>query len=210
MSWDDVWKIVLCAVGSAGGIGAIIVCAVKYASNIIASRLSQKYEAKLQEELEKHRAVMEKKTYITKAQYDTEFGIYRSISKNFFEALVAFNSIFSADYRFESQFTPTSFEQARTAFMKVATKLQAAQDTLYENAAFITKPLYDKYENFLVEATGLFWEYKEKLFSEQIKDVIEDSNWLDAKHQCVKRLEDMLFALNEELRIYLQNLTIVE
>ena len=210
MSWDDVWKIVLCAVGSAGGIGAIIVCAVKFASNIIASRLSQKYEAKLQEELEKHRAVMEKKTYITKAQYDTEFGIYRSLSKNFFEVLVAFNSTFSADYRFESQFTPTSFEQARTAFMKVATKLQAAQDTLYENAAFITKPLYDKYEKILDEATGLFWEYKEKLFSEQIKGVIEDSNWLDAKDQCVKRLEDLLFALNEELRIYLQNLTIVE
>lgn len=210
MSWDDIWKIILCAVGSAGGIGAIIVCAVKYASDIIATRLSQKYEAKLQEELEKHRAIIEKRTYITKAQYDAEFDIYRSLSKNFFETLLVLNSAFSSDYRFESQFNPTSFEKAKTEFMNVATKIQAAQDTLYENATFITKPLYVKYEQILDEATELFWEYKEKVFSEQIKDVIEDSNWLDAKHQCVKRLEDMLFALNDELRTYLQNLTIVE
>ena len=210
MTWDDIWKIILCAVGSAGGVGAIIVGAVKFSSNMIADRLSQKYEVKLQKELEQYKANLDGKIYITKAQYDAEFNVYRSLSKSFFEMVLSLNTTFSSDYRFEQTFNPKTFEKVKTEFAKVATKMQTAQDTLYENAAFISEPLYRNYEQILDEATTVFWEYKEKVFSEQIKDVIEDSKWLDAKHQCVKKLEDMLFALNDELRTYLQNLTIVE
>ena len=54
MEWADIWKIVLCAVGSAGGIGTIIVLVIKFSANTIAERLSKKYEAKLQKELEKY------------------------------------------------------------------------------------------------------------------------------------------------------------
>ena len=65
MDWSEIWKIVLCAVGSAGGVGAVIVCSVKFASDIIAERLSQKYEAKLQKELEQYRATLDSKRYIS-------------------------------------------------------------------------------------------------------------------------------------------------
>lgn len=55
MNWQDVWKIELCAIASAGGIGIIIVTAIKCSANIIANRLSQKYEIKLQKELERYK-----------------------------------------------------------------------------------------------------------------------------------------------------------
>ena len=44
MNWAEVGQIVLCSIGSAGGIGAIIVCTVKWSANRIADRLSKKYE----------------------------------------------------------------------------------------------------------------------------------------------------------------------
>ena len=210
MEWADIWKIILCAVGSAGGVGAIIVGAVRFSSNIIADRLSQKYEAKLQKELEQYKAKLDGKNYITKAQYDAEFSIYRTLSKNFFEMLLVLNGAFSSDYRFEQTFNPQTLERVKSEFINAATKIQAAQDTLYENAAFISKPLYDKYEQILDEAPAVFWEYKEKLYSDKMREIVEDSTWLDEKHKCVKKLEDMLFALNDNLRTYLQGLTIVE
>ena len=50
MDWNDIWKIVLTIVASFGGIGGIILAVVKFSSGIIAERLSQKYELKLQKE----------------------------------------------------------------------------------------------------------------------------------------------------------------
>ena len=210
MTWDDIWKIILCAVGSAGGVGAIIVGAVRFSSNIIADRLSQKYEAKLQKELEQYKAKLDGKNYITKAQYDAEFSIYRSLSKSFFEMVLVLNSVFSSDYRFAQCFDAKTFEEMKADFQKVATQIQSAQDALYENGAFIPKTLYEKYEQILEEATALFWEYKETFFSEKIHAIVEDDSWRDSKHKVVTKLERLLFSLNDELRTYLQSLTIVE
>ena len=55
MNWDDVFKIIMVAVGSVGGIGAVIVLLVQYTSNIIADRLAKKYEANLQKEIEQYK-----------------------------------------------------------------------------------------------------------------------------------------------------------
>lgn len=81
MNWAEVGQIVLCAIGSAGGIGAIIVCTVKWSANRIADRLSKKYELKLQKEMELYKAGVENKIYISKTKFDTEFELYRRLSK---------------------------------------------------------------------------------------------------------------------------------
>lgn len=210
MDWADIWKIILCAVGSAGGVGAIIVCMVKFASDMIANRLSQKYEAKLQKDLEFHRAAVDGKIHITKTQYDAEFGIYRTLSKSFFEMVVVLHSAFSSDYRFAQRIAAKDAKIARDAFITVATKMQNAQDTLYENAAFIQKSLYKKYEEILQEAATVFWEYKEKVCSENMQEIVQYSDWLDEMHERVNKIQNMLINLNDDLRIYLQSLTIVE
>lgn len=38
MSWADIWKIILAALASVGGVAGLIVLAIKFASNIIAER----------------------------------------------------------------------------------------------------------------------------------------------------------------------------
>ena len=210
MEWNDVWKIVLCAVGSAGGVGAIIVCSVNFTATIVANRLSQKYETKLQRELEQHRSKLEGKNHITKAQYDVEFGIYRALSKTFFEMVLTLNTVFSSDYHFSQTVCQRGFLALRSQFDDVATKMQAAQDTLYENSAFISKTLYEKYDTILDAASALFWEYKEKVFAAQSDLLLADYEWFESKHETVTNLRKKLFALNEDLRAYLESLTIVD
>ena len=75
MDWDEIWKIILCAVGSAGGIGAIIVASIKWSANIIANHLSKKYEVKVTKELEKYKTGLENKIYISKTKFDVEFAL---------------------------------------------------------------------------------------------------------------------------------------
>ena len=51
LTWADIWKIVIAIIGSVGGSGAVIAFVVKFCSNIIAERLSQKYELKMSKEI---------------------------------------------------------------------------------------------------------------------------------------------------------------
>lgn len=79
MSWTDIWKIILAALASVGGVGGLIILVIKFSSNLIAERLSQKYQLSLQKELEKYKAGVENKTYISKARFDREFSMYQDL-----------------------------------------------------------------------------------------------------------------------------------
>ena len=46
MNWNDIWKIILAAIASAGGFSAIIIAVIKFSSNFIADKLSKKYDLK--------------------------------------------------------------------------------------------------------------------------------------------------------------------
>lgn len=79
MSWADIWKIILAALASVGGVGGLIILVIKFSTNLIAKRLSQKYQLSLQKELEKYKAGIENKTYISKARFDREFSMYQDL-----------------------------------------------------------------------------------------------------------------------------------
>lgn len=98
-TWELVFKIILAAVFSAGGIGAIIIACVKWCSNLLAEKMLSKYQTKLNKDIEKYkhdleletekyRVKSEQLTYVTQKQFDTEFDAYRAI----FECLSSLHS----------------------------------------------------------------------------------------------------------------------
>ena len=82
---NNIWGTVAAIITSFGGAGAIIYLAVRFSSDIIADRLSKKYQHLLDEKLEAHKSVLDKKNYISKVRFDTEFSIYRSLSGKLLE-----------------------------------------------------------------------------------------------------------------------------
>ena len=60
--------------------------------------------------------------------------------------IVSLNTIFSSDYRIEKPLDKAGVEEIGRTFLNAAGKAQAAQDCLYENGAFISKTLYEKYD----------------------------------------------------------------
>ena len=56
----SLWQTVLAIIGSVGGAGAIIAATVKFSADFIANKLSQKYEFKLNKELEEYKASLDR------------------------------------------------------------------------------------------------------------------------------------------------------
>jgi uncharacterized membrane-anchored protein YhcB (DUF1043 family) len=81
VSWDDVIKVALTAVGGVAGIGLIIGAAVKFSADRIAERLSQKYQLQMNKEFVRYKNNLDKKTYISQARFDKEFEIYQELSE---------------------------------------------------------------------------------------------------------------------------------
>ena len=82
---NEVSKVVLAVLTSVGGISGLLILTIKISVNTIAERLEQKYSLKLDKELEKYKSNLDNKIYISKTKFDTEFNIYRELSKVFFE-----------------------------------------------------------------------------------------------------------------------------
>jgi len=207
MKWIDVWKIVICAIGSAGGVGAIIVVAIRFSVNMIADRLSKKYESKLQKELEEYKSILEGKNYISKVQFDMEFEIYKNISGALFDTVRTMNSAFSPDYYVESQ--PNKIDSAIDSLVSIANNLQSAQDELHGKSAFIPAELFEKYNEIIVEAQDLFWEYSEMIKKEKMQQDKRTVEWVKEKYKQTEIIDEKRKQINDELRIYLRNIVIV-
>ena len=149
MSLVDFGQIAIASIISAGGIGAIIVGTVHFSANLIADRLSKKYEAKLIQENEKYKSEISKKEYVSKTRFDTEFQIYRDLSIAYFDLLKAINSLIPCGFSFNLA-DEKERDELENQILANASKLSvAAQDTLNRNAPFIPEQFYEAYDAIL-------------------------------------------------------------
>ena len=144
MDWDEIWKIILCAVGSAGGIGAIIVVSIKWSANIIAKHLSKKYEVKVTKELEKYKTGLENKIYISKTKFDVEFALYRDLSKSFFTMVKDITRMIPAGLAYYPANKEDREKYENELYDKALASTVSAQDYLSSNIPFIPESLYNQ------------------------------------------------------------------
>lgn len=147
--WNEIWKIVLGVVASVGGIGAVIVAAVKFSADIIARRLEEEYTLKMNKELEKYRVGLDNKIYISKTKFDTEFAIYRELSRSFFvmvrditHMIPAGYAEYPADKDDREKYENMLYDDARKSTV-------TAQDFLYSNIPFIPEEFEKAYMEVL-------------------------------------------------------------
>lgn len=131
--WDELWEIVLGVVAGVGGIGVVIVAAVKFSADIIAKRLEDKYTLKMNKELEKYRMGLDNKIYISKTKFDTEFSIYRELSRSFFVMVRDITRMIPAGY---AEYPADKEDREKYENMLYDNALKStvtAQDFLYSN-----------------------------------------------------------------------------
>ena len=207
MDWTDVGQIVLCAVGSAGGIGVIIIGVIKWSANKIADGLTKKYEIKLQKEIEKFKANVENKIYISKTKFDAEFQLYRQLSK------VCTNMVKIACQLFPivTKDVDEDYEKSEKLYLEARDAVVVAQDEIYSSVPFISAELYEKFsnlENLCKIQLSCFEDFRlrpdAKEFRTQCRD--EFNNVYKRTREITECFENLL----ENMRCYLVKLDVFE
>ncbi len=206
MDWNEIWKIVLGVIAGVGGIGVIFLAIVKFASNMIAERLSQKYELKMSMALEKYKSNLENKIYMSKAKFDAEFELYRQLSQCFVilvKQVSLLFPVFTKDARDDFDTYKSFHDECVDAIVK-------AQDELYASAPFITKEVYDKFleiENLCKTQLSDFQNFRLRPDAEDYRKECKDA--FKETYKRTKDIQDRFEQLLASLRGYISKLDVI-
>ena len=226
MSWDNILKIVFGIIASVGGISGVIIAGIKFSSNIIAARLSKKYEMQLSKELEQYKTILDNKKYITKTKFDVEFKIYKEYTKAFSELVFAISQFVPGKYVNDDAFKAPTKDEFEAFINKINIMILNARNTLNSNIPFVEKDIYNTAnvllglcENFFISymyrCLGIEYDfscavpYMKKKTSDEY--VVND-NYGFNQDDCnlVKKITDKLDVLNDKIRNYISELDIME
>ena len=199
MDFTAVLKIASVIIVSLGGAGAIIVALTNFIANKIAKRLEDKYQLKLDKELEKYKATLERRTYVTKNQFDLELETYRKITRGVFEFTVALNTtIEKKDYpRNEGKSPDKKIEEESYIYHKMIIKASNLQELLYANAAFIPKQLYNECKELIELVTDQFWIYIERFRSYVSGDITQEQRVTNADKEAFDAIQKKFDIFND-------------
>lgn len=146
MTWKDVIKLVIAFMASIGGAGAIIVGIVKYASQRIAESLSAKYQLELDKRLEEYKNKLDKRNYVSKARFDTEFTVAK-------ELMIACKTMINSVYflfpneKLEQVYERNDGwgEKNQKCLLTAIDSSRKFEELLEGNSPFITKEIYDEF-----------------------------------------------------------------
>lgn len=206
---DKILKIVLAVLASFGGISGIFYLVVKKSSEIIAERLKKKYDLKLNEELERYKANIDNKIYISKTKFDAEFDIYRRLSKVFFDLVKNISILIPAgvvylpaDQEKQRQLDNENYLAAKKSYI-------IAQVELISNAPFIPERFYNEYKNIQKLCKEQLDEFDLRsipsLSTQEEKETISK----DAR-KITTDINVKFKNLNNEIREYLNSLDVID
>ncbi len=206
---NEIMKIVLEVIAGVGGIGAVFIAVVAFSSNFIADKLQKRYQLKLNEELEKYKAGLTNKIYISKTKFDAEFSIYQSLSKAFSECVKTINILIPsglvsvpADEKVREKLDIEHFSEARNACV-------LAQDELSKSIPFIPKEFCNSYKE-LLELCSLQLKDFEKRWNTSYPGTKEEKSTLGQdSYDRTDELNMKYDELNETIREYLKRLDVL-
>lgn len=141
MSWNDVWKICLSVLLNLGGFVGILTLIIPFSANIIADRLSKKYQLKMNKEFESYKNNLDKKTYISKARFDKEFEIHQELSEKVLTMVFNFAELVRT-IRFDQEDDKEVIEKLLQAAVESYNKANRATRTY---APFMSEKIYKSF-----------------------------------------------------------------
>jgi len=210
MNGIDILQIATATIISAGGIGAIIIAAGQFTSNIIADKISKKYELKLNESLESYKSNLDKGNHISRAMFDKEFEYYQLLSRKYTIAFNSFNLYYGIKYSKldvipieEIHIYNPKLEELAKDIRDGKRVTEVQMDTLKSNIAeqFLEfKKVLDESESFI---NGEIYSKYAKLY-----DLIR-SYYLNEDSMLLDEIQSLRLQLPKTIRNYLIGLTVI-
>lgn len=210
MNGIDILQIAAATIINAGGIGAVIIAAVQFTSDIIAEKISKKYEFKLNKALESYKSHLDKGNHISRAMFDKEFEYYQLLSRKYTIAFNSFNLYYGIKYS-KLDIIPTDeiciynpkLEELAKDVKGGKKVTEVQMDTLKSNIAeqFLEfKKVLDESESFI---NGEIYSEYAKLY-----DLIR-SYYLNEDSTLLDEIQSLRLQLPKTIRNYLIGLTVI-
>ena len=152
---SELWQTVLGIIASVGGASVLIGAVVKFSANRLADLLSQKYQAKLDQELETFKGELDKQMesfrvkadktrYVSKVRFDTEFTLCRELMAaahnmvNYAYLVYPMHAKYPADPMMAKKYKEEIWENAKKFSDEFTLLVQ-------RNAPFISKNVYSAF-----------------------------------------------------------------
>lgn len=206
MTGNEIMAFIGKAVTAVGGVSVIAACVCR----IMEKRMEQRFDAKLKKELEKYKAEIGKKQYVSKTRFDTEFELYRKLSEAFFDTVRKMKSILVIEEENENR--PRILkEERKRAYFKFSNNGSTAMLILYQNMAFIPENFFERYSQIMEIVGEIHTEYLE--FDKQKETELTEQDikkFQTREYEAYELMDQKLKALNIELREYLKTLEIIQ
>ena len=224
MSWDDVWKICLSILVSLGGFAGILTLIIRFSANIIADRLSKKYQLKMNKEFESYKNNLDKKTYISKARFDKEFEIHQELSEKVFTMVFNFAELvrtirldqeddkeviekvwqaavesYNGANRTTRKYAPFISESIYKSFIQLGDKCRNQLN--YYRLHYTESSFEKEWESFLASVTGNTPDYSKFETEEKFEEKFKANQ---------QEISESLDALMSTLRTYLSSLDVIK
>lgn len=206
---SDVLRIVLEIIAGVGGIGIIFTAVVGFSSSFIADKLQKKYQLKLDEELEKYKAGLTNKIYISKTKFDAEFLIYQNLSIAFSECVKAFNILIPQGYTHVSADEKVREEQDKEHYCAARNAYALAQDELSKSIPFIPKEFCDDYRALLKLCSLQLFDFDRRWNISYIGTKEKKSTLNDDNYQRTAEINKKFDMLNGKIRDYLSQIDVL-
>ena len=210
MDFSQIASIATACIVSAGGVGGVAMAVVKFTSNIIADKISAKYENKLEQALEKYKTELSKKEYVSQVRFDAEFEIYRTLSKEFSTAVKNISLMIPDGIAYSPADEEKRTEYKNKIYVDANNAVVVAQDVLYANGAFISEELYNKYNEILTlcsqQLNAFQRRYNVLYFASQEKK----ENYTDKEYERTTTIKEKWLELNNCVREYISKLEVID
>ena len=210
MDISQIASIATACIVSAGGVGGVAMAVVKFTSNIIADKISAKYENKLEQALEKYKTELSKKEYVSQVRFDAEFEIYRTLSKEFSTAVKNISLMIPDGIAYSPADEEKRTEYENKIYVDANNAVVVAQDVLYANGAFISEELYNKYNEILTlcsqQLNAFQRRYNVLYFASQEKK----ENYTDKEYERTTTIKEKWLELNNCVREYISKLEVID
>lgn len=172
--------------------------------NLLFNTIIKKYGVELDKNVEEFKSNLNRKDFVSKTRFETEFSIYRELNGVFFDLVYAINQIIPAGVEWKLPDQQKQNELEKERFSDAIAIYANARKSLAYNSAFIPEQFYDNYQQIL------------RLCGKQISAVSQKYNVLNFSSDKGKpKLEDYFRTdkINEliennsrEIRNYLESL----
>lgn len=200
-----IWDIFSGIIKAFGGFTLAFVTLSKFLGTKFVDALMEKYKLIQEKRLERYRAELENKKFVTQKRYDKIFEIYEVLTADFYEAIELIEDLIPADRvlkSFNEQKDISAHMQQNYSKLKSANV--KAKKTFYRYMPFIEKSLSDEYKELLNMLNKQVNSYA-NLIQHSRADLLEDEDY-----ERTKQINTAYEQLNTHIRDYLHQLELIQ